>query len=275
MNKAFLLVVGSLLIISACSTQKMVCPAYQSAFIHDQVALRKKFSYFNEDSTPKVYTVSKNKYLIIPEQSYRKKIRSMQTIEMKPIYPKVPDSLQAKDDEFKGAEQDEATADSLAATTKEAEDSVYAISKDKEVRLLKYDRDSAKYRVVNVRYTSDQDIYMWYFRDVLVLPDVKAAMEEEKNAKEGKTNATAKGKKEKQGIRGFFRNMLRKNKKPKSDSTTVQGPPPSPTSDSTSSVEKKEKKGGLFKRKKTEPKVTQKEPEKKKDPAKKEEDDGF
>ena len=273
MNKAFLLVVGSLLIISACSTQKMVCPAYQSVFIHDQVALRKKFSYFNEDSTPKVYTVSKNKYLIIPEQSYRKKIRSMQTIEMKPIYPKVPDSLQAKDDEFKGAEQDETPVDSLAVTSKEAEDSVYAISKDKEVRVLKYDRDSAKYRIVNVRYTSDQDIYMWYFRDVLVLPDVKAAMEEEKNVKEGKTGTSAKGKKEKQGIRGFFRNMLRK--KPKLDSTSIQSPPPSPSSDSSSVGEKKEKKGGLFKRKKAEQKVTQKQPEKKKDPAKKEEDDGF
>lgn len=273
MNKAFLLVVGSLLIISACSTQKMVCPAYQSVFIHDQVALRKKFSYFNEDSTPKVYTVSKNKYLIIPEQSYRKKIRSMQTIEMKPIYPKVPDSLQANNDEFKGAEQDETPVDSLAATKKEAEDSVYAISKDKEVRVLKYDRDSAKYRIVNVRYTSDQDIYMWYFRDVLVLPDVKAAMEEEKEAKEGKTSATTKGKKEKKGIKGFFKNILRK--KPKSDSTAVQNPPPSTSSDSTAVGEKKEKKGGLFKRKKGEPKAAEKQAEKKKDPAKKEEDDGF
>jgi len=269
MNKAFLLGAVVLLIISACSTQKMVCPAYQSVFIHDQVALRKKFSYFNEDSTPKVYTVSKNKYLIIPEQSYRKKIRSMQTIEMKPIYPKVPDSLQAKNDEFEGAEQDETPVDSVASKSKEAEDSVYAISKDKEVRLLKYDRDSAKYRIVNVRYTSDQDIYMWYFRDVLVLPDVKAAMEEEKNAKEGKTSATVKGKKEKKGLKGLF------TKKPKSDSIAVQSPPPSPTTDSAAVVEKKEKKGGLFKRKKEEPKVKEEQPEKKKDPAKKEEDDGF
>jgi len=273
MNKVFFLVVGSLLLLGACNTQKMVCPAYQSAFIHDQVALRKKFSYFNEDSTPKVYTVSKNKYLIIPEQSYRKKIRSMQTIEMKPIYPKVPDSLQANDDEFKGAEQDETPVDSLAAASKEAEDSVYAISKDKEVRLLKYDRDSAKYRIVNVRYTSDQDIYMWYFRDVLVLPDVKAAMEEEKQAKDGKAVAGTKGKKEKKGVKGFFRNLLRK--KPKSDSAAVQSPPPPPSSDSASVGDKKEKKGGLFKRKKAEPKVAEKQPEKKKDPAKKEEDDGF
>lgn len=274
MNKAFLFVVGSLLIFSACNTQKMVCPAYQSAFIHDQVALRKRFSYFNEDSTPKVYTVSKNKYLIIPEQSYRKKIRSMQTIEMKPIYPKVPDSLQAKEeDEFKGAEQDEATTDSLVAAMKEAEDSVYAISKDKEVRLLKYDRDSAKYRIANVRYTSDQDIYMWYFRDVLVLPDVRAAMEEEKNVKEGKTGVAAKGKKEKVGIKGFFQKLLRK--KPKKDSTAVQGSPAAEAPDSTVVVEKKEKKGGLFKKKKSEPKAIEKKPEKPKDPAKKEEDDGF
>lgn len=270
MNKAFLLLVGSLLVFGACSTQKMVCPAYQSAFIHDQVALRKKFSYFNEDSTPKVYTVSKNKYLIIPEQSYRKKIRSMQTIEMKPIYPKVPDSLQVNEEEFKGAEQDETAVDSLSAAKKEAEDSVYVISKDKEVRVLKYDRDSAKYRIANVRYTSDQDIYMWYFRDVLVLPDVRAAMQEEKDVKEGRTGTSVKGKKEKKGVKGFFRNILRK--KPKSDSTTVQSSEPPATSDSSAV---KEKKGGLFKRKKSETKVTEKKPVKAKDPAKKEEDDGF
>jgi len=128
---------------------------------------------------------------------------------MRPIYPKIPDSLQVKDkDEFKGAEQD--ATDTLAAAAP-SEDSVYAITKDKEVKLLKYDLDSAKYRIENVHYKSDQDIYMWYLRDVLVLPDVRAATEDEKSEKSEKkkrkeedlTSAT-KVKKEK-GIKNFFK----------------------------------------------------------------------
>ena len=63
-------------------TQKMICPAYQSSFIYDKEALRKKFSYFKEDSTPKMYTASRNKYLIGVPVSYKKKVRSLQTVEM-------------------------------------------------------------------------------------------------------------------------------------------------------------------------------------------------
>src|SRR5882672_8073024 len=112
MSRALLLLVGCLFALSC--TQRMICPAYQSAFLHDPKAQHQRFSYFNEDSTPKILTVSKNKYLIIPEQSYRKKIRSMQTVEMKPIHPRVPDSLLVKKemDEFAGAERDSTVADS-------------------------------------------------------------------------------------------------------------------------------------------------------------------
>jgi hypothetical protein len=263
-----LLLVGCLLVLGAC-TQRLICPAYQSSFIHDQEALRQRFSYFNEDSTPKILTVSKNKYLIIPEQSYRKKIRSMQTVEMKPIYPKVPDSLQMKkEDEFAGAEQD---TDSLSTKKKEEVDSTYAISKDKETRVLKYDPDSLKYKIANITFNADQDNYMWYFRDLLVLPDVRAAMEGEKNVKEGKSKAGKTVKKEKKGFKGFFKNLFKK--KPKNDSTKVAGPPNADVApDSATAKPPKEKKGGFFKRKKN--KTDADAPEKKKDPAKKEED-GF
>ena len=265
MSRALFLLVGCLLALGSC-TQRMICPAYQSAFIYDQEALHRRFSYFNEDSTPKILTVSKNKYLIIPEQSYRKKIRSMQTIEMKPIYPKIPDSLQAKkkDDLVVGAEQE--AGDTLAAKNKEPVDSVYQISKDKEVRMLKYDPDSLKYRVENIKFSSEQDNYMWYFRDVLVLPDVKAALADEKSAKEGK--AAAAGKKEKKGFFGFFKNLFKK--KPKNDSTSVASPAQPTGSDSTTIEPPKEKRGlfGIFKKKKKEAKV----PDQKKDPAKKEHD---
>ena len=67
-----------------------------------------------------------------------------------------------------------------------AADTVYAITKTKE------------------RYNLDQDLYMWYFREMLVLPDVRAAMEKKAEAKE---NAPAT-KKEKKGIAGFFKNLF-------------------------------------------------------------------
>ncbi len=270
MSRALFLLVGCLLTLGSC-TQRMICPAYQSAFIYDQEALHRRFSYFNEDSTPKILTVSKNKYLIIPEQSYRKKIRSMQTIEMKPIYPKVPDSLQAKKkDDLVGAEQE--AGDTLAAKKKEPKDSVYQISKDKEVRLLKFNPDSLKYRIENIKFTSEQDNYMWYFRDVLVLPDVKAALADEKNAKEGKSAKGKVSKKQKKGFFGFFKNIFKK--KPKNDSTSVSSPvqPSGSASDSTAVEKLKENKGlfGIFKKKKSGAKL----PGQKKDPAKKE-GDGF
>ena len=100
---AFLCVI----LLSAC-TQRMICPAYQSAFIYDQDELRKKFSYLNEDSTPKVYyTASKTKYLVAEPISYRKKIRNMSTVVMKDVNVKLPDSLQiGGDDIVVGAELD-------------------------------------------------------------------------------------------------------------------------------------------------------------------------
>ena len=271
MSRALFLLGVCLLVLGAC-TRRMICPAYQSAFLHDQEAQYRRFSYFNEDSTPKVITVSKNKYLIIPEQSYRRKIRSMQTVEMKPIHPKVPDSLLVKKDvdEFAGAERDSTVLDSAAAKKKEPEDSVYVITKDREVRVLRFDTDSLKYRIENMMYTADQDNYMWYFRDVLVLPDVKAALDHEKNAKEGKTVNGKLAKKQKKGFLGFFKDLFKK--KPDKDSIAAFSEPKvSGSSEDSVLVRPPKEKKGLFKRKKkAEPKV----PGKKIDPAKKEED-GF
>ena len=131
-------------------TQRLICPAYQSAFIYDKEALRKKFSYFVDDSTPKILTASKTKYLIAQPTSYARKIRSLQTVEMKPVFPVVPDSLR-DDYVVSKAELDSAARSIIDSTyivdvpqkndsTQSAEDSVYVITKDKEVRLLKYDQ---------------------------------------------------------------------------------------------------------------------------------------
>ena len=94
MTRILLVYIGFTLLLGAC-TQRLICPAYQSAFIYDKEALRKKFTYMKEDSTPRIFTASsgKNKYLVAVPESYRKKLRALQTVEMKPIYPEIPDSL--------------------------------------------------------------------------------------------------------------------------------------------------------------------------------------
>ena len=197
------------LVLSSC-TQRLICPAYQSAYIYDKEALKKKFSYFNEDSTPKILTASRTKHLIAVPESYRQKYKALKTIEMKPVYPVIPDSLKVDEGaDLLMAERDVIDSASIAkAQGAQPGDSSYAITKTKE------------------KYNIDQDIYMWYFRKVLVLADVRAALEGKKKAEEDKSKpASAKEdtKKEKKGLKGFFSNLF--SKKDKNDSTAVQGPP--------------------------------------------------
>jgi hypothetical protein len=257
MIRAFFVFLCANLLLSGC-TQRLICPAYQSAFIYDQEALRKKFSYFQEDSTPKIYTASKNKYLVAEDVSYKRKIRSMQTVAMKPVNVNVPDSLKpgyeegldslaaGEDGVIPGAELDLAARSVIDSTyivdvpedtVAAAEDSVYVISKDREVRLLKYDfpdsliydpatgkyaAETPKYTVTEVRFNVEQDNYMWYLRDYLVLPDVRLAHLNQGDNAEGKSG---KGKKEKKGFFGFFKNLFKKKKKEAPvDSAALQPP---------------------------------------------------
>lgn len=231
MTRLLWVLLGFSLMLGAC-TQRLVCPAYQSAFIYDKDELRKKFSYFQDDSTPKVLTASKNKYLIAEPVSYRKKIRSMQTVEMRQVPVKVPDSLTEEGDvslaELEMAAQ--SVMDTIVAsgyqredTTKVAEDSIYVITKDKELRLLKYDPDSIKYHVVDVRLNVDQDNYMWYLRDYLILPDVRLARNQQNGGGDQKSGKDVKG--EKKGIKGFFKNLFKRKKKDEADTTEFTPPP--------------------------------------------------
>lgn len=313
MKRAFILVIGIWIALASC-TERMICPAYQSAYIYDKDELRKKFSYFIDDSTPKVYTASKNKYLVAEPVSYARKVRSMQTVAMKPIRVVVPDSISGKNgvdsvtmDEMRRATQSvvdstfivDVPRDSVPA---EPLDSIYVITKDKEVRLLKYNapdsldydsvqqkyvRQKAQYYVTDVRYNLEQDHYMWYLRDVLVLPDVKLA----KNQQKGEDGGSGKSK-EKRGLKGFFKNLFKK--KPKEIAADTTAAPPAEEfdyvdeSDTVSQAEtplpgqedkkpKKEKKG-LFGRKKDKPAKKKDDPKKEEDPAEKkkeDEDDGF
>jgi hypothetical protein len=253
MQRALLVLILVSIMLGAC-TQRMVCPAYQSAFIYDKDQLRKKFSYFQEDSTPKILTASRNKYLVADAQPYKKRVRNLQTVEMRPVFVTVPDSLKPEDqreptEEGLAGEDGVDPGDELDAAARSVidstfivdvpqdekpaeEDSVYMISKDKELRLLKYnapdsliyDASTGKYvpqkptySVVNVTFNVEQDNYMWYLRDYLILPDVRLAHNRQGEGEEGEDGTAGKKSKKKKGIKGFFRNLFGKNKKDKAE----------------------------------------------------------
>jgi hypothetical protein len=312
MKRAIIAVFGLIMLFSC--TERLVCPAYQSAYIYDKDELRKKFSYFLDDSTPKVYTASKNKYLVAEPMAYRTRVRNLQTVKMKPVPVVVPDSISNPGaDSVSMADMTRATQSVIDSTyivdvprdTAQAsvEDSVYVITKDKELRLLKYnssdslDYDSIlqryvkqkpQYYITDVRYNLEQDHYMWYLRDVLVLPDVKLA----KMQQNGEGGGAGKGPKEKKTFKSFFKNLFKKKKKSDVDSSALVQPPkeefdfvdtlsqaevPQP-GQAVDQPKEPKKKGGLFKKKpkKVKPPKDAKKPEEGEDePKKKEEEDGF
>jgi hypothetical protein len=170
---------------------------------------------------------------------------------MKDIHPALPDSMKLQEDGLlgedgvvPGAELDLAARSVIDSTyivdvpqdtTATAEgDSSYMISKDKELRLLKfvfpdsavYDESTGKYvpkvpkyQVVDIRFNVEQDNYMWYLRNSLVLPDVRLAQ----MMQNGDDSSDGKGaKKEKKGIAGFFQNLFHKKKKSDSDSLDTE-----------------------------------------------------
>jgi hypothetical protein len=137
----------------------------------------------------------------------------------------------------------------------------------------------------------EQDNYMWYLRDVIVLPDARIA---KMGGGEGKAGDGKTPEKKKQGLKGFFKNLFKKKPKEAIDTTENITPPKEEfdfiDEDSTSKAEvplpgqeedavpvkpnKKEPKASRKKNKKK-PVVEPKPEEKKPADKKKEEDDGF
>lgn len=190
---------------SAC-TQRMICPAYQSAFIHDKATLDRKFSYFGEDSMPKILEASKDKHLLIDPVTYRKRMRSLQTVEMKDIYPQEPDSL-AFNDEFALAERETKSGDLYDSAALVAD---RPFEPDQETAAA----DSSGVYVISLKkekFNIDQELYLWYLKDFLVYPDVKLQMEQEE--KNNPNAGQQSGEKQ-----GFFKRLFG-GKKNKSDSS--------------------------------------------------------
>jgi hypothetical protein len=291
--------------IIACTTQRMICPAYQSTFYFDKGKQKEAFVFYNENKNqPREVLASnsktlnlpardsswenshviqgpalpferkrkKEKYLLLPKKTYKQALRQLQTVPMKPVYPKIgEDSTDIKKalDSAARSVMDTTVFASEKPTTEQTEDSVYVITKEKE------------------KFNLDQDNYMWYFRDVLVLPDVKQGMDAAKADKEGVATSTSATKTK----QSFFSKLkgLFKRKKNKKDTTTVAPVEPKeenydtePDSTATSvqppvtqtqpvGPPQEKKKNGLFKKKS---KAQTAAPPKKQD-AKKEEKDGF
>lgn len=302
------LIVGCVTLTLGSCTQRMVCPAYQSAFIYDKDELRKKFSYFQQDSTPKILTASKNRYLVAEPVAYRTKARQMQTVAARPVPVVVPDSLTQSDEDTRDAaiEADlaraaqsvidsayipETTPDTTAVA---AADSVYVITRDREVRVLKYNMpdslvyDEAQgkyvpqkpsYYIKHIGYNMEQDNYMWYLRNDIVLPDVRIAQ------RLGESEEREARRAERKGLKGFFRNLFKK--KPKEQDSVVRPvpqrdefdfiDPDSVTQTSEGPLLQEDEKRGIMSRKRNNRKVsTQPTTPPAQTPARKDDDDdGF
>jgi hypothetical protein len=170
---------------------------------------------------------------------------------MKPVPVVVPDSLLGNgEDSVSMADLDRAARSVIDTITvvdippqqpvASADDSAYMISKDRELRLLKYNgadsldydpqqekyvAQKPKYYVKNVGLNIEQDNYMWYLRDYLVLPDVRLAKMQQKAEGKSKEVAAKRTKREKKGLKGFFKNLFKKKKDKPADSTAAPPPP--------------------------------------------------
>src|SRR6218665_376017 len=165
---------GLMLAATACTVEKRVCPTYQSAFLFDKNTRENHFSHYNNNfkdamtlsassgksieippkdslwilrsmgldgpALPFQKKVARGRYLLLPKKSHRKILNSLQTVERKFVY-EAYDSAKMKEIH---------RLDSISLL-----DSVYRIS------------------VAREKFNVDQDAYLWYFKDQLLLPDAR------------------------------------------------------------------------------------------------------
>lgn len=83
-------------LLTSCK-DRVICPAYQSVYVHDPQIQERLFYPFDKDTLPVDYSVDvdKNRYGIMELEPYKKKVRSLQTVEMEYVYPE-PDSARTE-----------------------------------------------------------------------------------------------------------------------------------------------------------------------------------
>jgi len=209
--------------------ERTICPAYQSAFIHDKDALTKHFSYFKEDSTPKLLTASKNKFGIGERQPYWKKVRSLNTVKMETMYPQLDDSTQWAGDIALMAEMD--VVDSIAL-----------------------DSTSVNEIGWTEHFNVEQEFYFYYFNDILVYPEERALLEAA-NAQKDKINKDqAERTGEKQNFFQKFLSLFKKKQKSDEDATDQLTDEEASDEENIDSPPKKKKRFGFGKKKDKQPK---------------------
>lgn len=235
--------------ILSCS-ERTICPAYQSAFIHDKNTLDKHFSYFGEDTLPKpMFTASKNKFLIIDRVSYRTKLRSLNSVNMETIYPVLDDSTALQGDAIMLAEMD--VVDSVAL-------------------------DSAAVSELpwKEKFNVEQEFYFHYFNDILVYPEERALAKQEEDAKKGTSASTSEGEKQ-NFFKRIFSKLFKKGDKGTTDEESSDIDLEEGDIDETEQADGPPKKKGLFGKKKNKNKPSQEEEiAEEPDPIEEEEDDG-
>jgi hypothetical protein len=230
----------------------MICPAYQSYFILDEMTEKSQFAYFALDSLPRrdVFNTSKNQngmvvntgLLAYVSDDWQRNL-DIKTIPMEVVYPEISDSLLFSGDALMFAETD--VIDSAAL-------------------------DSARFAGQTFQYNVDQKYYNWYFKDKLVWKD-------ELNKKDDSSNSSEDNLAPKKGFFGFLKGLFKKKEKtPLQDQETAQET--EIPKEKTSLFKKKEKKDKPPKQQKVKSKKQKKEDliieEVPKPPVKEEEDDG-
>ena len=225
----FLIGIFLSIVVISCA-ERAICPAYQSAFIHDKATLDRHFSYFGEDTLPKNQLIaSKNKFLIIERVPYKKKVRSLNTVAMKTIYPVLDDSTALTGDVQMLTEMD--VVDSLAL-------------------------DSAVQNELpwKEKFNVEQEFYFHYFNDILVYPEERAQAEMDKKEKGGTKGA-------KQGFfNRIFGGIFKKGKKNTSELTEGEETEENTELDETQQPKKKGIKGLFSKKKNKKEEETSEEP---------------
>src|SRR6218665_541949 len=211
---------GLMLAATACTVEKRVCPTYQSAFLFDKNTRENHFSHYNNSfkdamtlsassgksieippkdslwilrsmgldgpALPFQKKVARGRYLLLPKKSHRKILNSLQTVERKFVY-EAYDSAKMKEIH---------RLDSISLL-----DSVYRIS------------------VAREKFNVDQDAYLWYFKDQLLLPDARWE-KFDKKAEEERLAAQEKQDARKEKWRKLFK-WLKRKKKEGTDSLTA------------------------------------------------------
>jgi hypothetical protein len=223
--------------------ERTICPAYQSAFIHDKDALAKHFSYFKEDSTPKLLSASKDRFGIAEKQPYWKKVRSLNKIKMETVYPQLDDSTQLAGDIVLQAEMDVVDSVALDST---------AVN---EIGWTEH-------------FNVEQEFYFYYFNDILVYPEERAVLEaadaQKKKIDEDQAGRTP----EKQNVWQKFKGIFKK--KPKTDELSSEE-----SEEVVDSPPKKKKKFSFRKKKKSKPLLDEEKPTDDSSEEEDDEDDDF